>query len=247
MADTIEVLDSNDVLRGVLAGAVASTQPNVTIIWADQSDAEEHATRTAFNSTTVVSFLAGATVKRLVKKVIVYNGDTAAVTLTLDTYHDGATQRIHCKTTIQTGETFVFDANGVKVFTTAGALRQTDTALGSTSVAVTATADGTGTGTIPEGGMDMFAAVTSASADNIVILPAPTPGRKVTLHVAATGYELRSSSPTTIAINGGTGSAAESAIGANTTVYAVCGSATSWKAWQSGSDGTLAATQAAAP
>lgn len=115
------------------------------------------------------------------------------------------------------------------------------------SVARTATLDGLTTGIIADAGVHQFITVTSANANNIIVLPTPTPGTIVFLHVAATGYELRTSSPTTIGINGGTGSGAESAIGANTTVMMICATATSWKGLQLGSDGTLAKVEVAAP
>lgn len=88
--------------------------------------------------------------------------------------------------------------------------------------------------------------VTSANADHIVILPAPVVGKQLVIDVGATGFELRSSSPTTIAINGGTGSGAESAIAANSTCFLTCISATAWKGFKQASDGTLAAIEAAA-
>lgn len=90
----------------------------------------------------------------------------------------------------------------------------------------TATADGTGTGTISA--TSTFVTVTCDNADKIIVLPAPTPGREVWLQNAGTGYELRSSAPATVGINGGTGSNVESAIGANITVHCKCVSATAW-------------------
>ena len=113
------------------------------------------------------------------------------------------------------------------------------------TTARTATADGTGTGTIAAAGMIQFVTVTSANAAHIVVLPTPTPGTIVILRNGATGYELRSSAPATVAINGGTGASAESAIAASTMVIAVCTSATTWQAI--GLAGTtLAAVEAAA-
>jgi hypothetical protein len=114
------------------------------------------------------------------------------------------------------------------------------------AIARTASADGLTTGLIADGPLLQFISVTSASANNIITLPTPTPGTIVVLHVAATGYELRTSDPETIAINGGTEAGAESAIGANTTAILVCATATSWKGLQMGSDGTLAQVEAAA-
>lgn len=87
---------------------------------------------------------------------------------------------------------------------------------------------------------------TWGAADNILILPTPVPGKIVIIAGAATGGELRSSSPSTIAINGGTGASAESAVAANQMVVAICESATSWKALTIAGNGTLAGLEAAA-
>jgi hypothetical protein len=113
------------------------------------------------------------------------------------------------------------------------------------AIARTATADGLTTGTIASGPTLQFITVTSADANHIVVLPAPTPGSIVILGNGATGYELRTSTPASIAINGGTGASAESAIAASSLVIAVCTSATTWQAI--GLAGTtLAAVEAAA-
>jgi len=111
-----------------------------------------------------------------------------------------------------------------------------------TPLARTATADGTGTGTVTDG--YAWVTVTSADANNIIVLPTPTPGTIVILTVGATGYELRSSAPATVAINGGSGASAESAIPANSTVIAFCETATSWRAIQIGT-ATAAGVEAA--
>lgn len=112
-------------------------------------------------------------------------------------------------------------------------------------VAVTATSDGLTTGTIADKGLLQFVTVTSGNATHIVVLPAPVPGTVVILANGATGYELRTSAPGTISINGGAGSNAESAIAANTMVIAVCTSATTWQAIGIAA-ATLAAVEAAA-
>ena len=113
------------------------------------------------------------------------------------------------------------------------------------AAARTATADGSGTGTIADAGMLQFVTVTSDDANKIVKLPTPTPGTIVVLRNGATGYELRSSAPATVAINGGTGASAGSAIAANTMVVAICTTATTWQAISLVGT-TLAAVEAAA-
>lgn len=113
------------------------------------------------------------------------------------------------------------------------------------TVAATATETGATTGTIAAAGLLQFVTVTSANANHIIILPAPVPGTIVILRNGATGYELRTSAPATVAINGGAEANAESAIAANTMVIAVCTTATTWQAI--GLAGTtLAAVEAAA-
>lgn len=118
--------------------------------------------------------------------------------------------------------------------------------MGGASVARTATADGLTTGTIADGGVMQFVTVTSADANHIIVLPTPTPGTIVIMANGATGYEIRSSAPTTVLINDGTGGAAvESAIAASTLVIAVCKTATAWAAFSLVGT-TLAAVEAAA-
>lgn len=114
-----------------------------------------------------------------------------------------------------------------------------------TNAARTATADGTGTGTIAAAGLIQFIPVTVDDANKIIVLPSPTPGTIVILKNGGTGYELRTSAPATISINGGAGANAESAIPANAMVIAICTSATTWQAIQLAGT-TLAAVEAAA-
>lgn len=114
------------------------------------------------------------------------------------------------------------------------------------AVARTATADGLTTGTIAAGGCLQKITVTVSDANHIIILPTPTPGTLVILTNGATGYELRSSTPASIAINGGTGASAESAIAASSVVFAYCVSATDWRCYFMDADGDLAKVEAAA-
>jgi len=113
------------------------------------------------------------------------------------------------------------------------------------SEALIPTVAGDGTGQV---GDDItFATVTSANANHIITLPAPVVGRKITLVNGATGYELRSSDPATIGINGGVGANAESAIGANLVVKLECVSLTNWIGSTVTSAGVVGVVQVAAP
>ena len=113
------------------------------------------------------------------------------------------------------------------------------------SQAVVPTAAGLTTGTILPG--TSYGTVTSAGVNDIAILPAPVPGTKLTLQVGGTGFELRSSAPATVGINGGTGVNAESAIPANVTLRLECVSPTNWIAELLSSAGVRTVAEVAAP
>jgi hypothetical protein len=114
-----------------------------------------------------------------------------------------------------------------------------------TTVSRTTTSDGTGTGTIADAGLLQFVNVTSGGTSTILKLPTPTPGTLVMLGAAGTAFELRSSAPSTVGINGGSGSNAESAIAADTVVFALCDAATSWTAFSMIAGTTFGAVEAA--
>lgn len=111
------------------------------------------------------------------------------------------------------------------------------------AVALSASESGT---VIPEDRFIQIVIPTWGNANNILILPSPVPGRIVIVAGAATGGELRSSNPAVIAINGGVGENAESAVAANQMVVAICESSSSWKAFTIAGNGTLAGLEAAA-
>ena len=90
-----------------------------------------------------------------------------------------------------------------------------------------------------------FVSVTSGNSDHIVVLPAPVVGNIIHIHVGANGCELRSSTPASIAINGGAGGAAESALPANSLTICICVEATKWFAFEIAANGTPSATEAA--
>ena len=93
-------------------------------------------------------------------------------------------------------------------------------------VAITANADGLTTAIVPNG--NCFVTVTSANSTDLVTLPAPIPGTVVWFKVGANGFKLRSNAPATVAINGGTGASASSAVATTITLRLICVSATQW-------------------
>lgn len=120
-------------------------------------------------------------------------------------------------------------------------------AIGNASVtnqAATSTTDGLTTGIIDPSSSHVT--VTSSSGSNIVTLPAPVVGKKITIDVGANGFKLQTTAPATIGINGGTGASAKSTIAASSTLYMICVSATSWKGYFLDADSDVAKVPAAA-
>jgi len=95
--------------------------------------------------------------------------------------------------------------------------------------AATATSDGSGTGTIPDN-VSLITVANGGDVNNIIILPTPVVGKSIRLIAISGNYELRSTDPATIAINGGTDTNAESAVNAiaNSTTDCICGPTTSY-------------------
>ena len=161
-----------------------------------------------------------------------------SITITPDANADGGTTEAF-KVAKDTGTTkFTVTEDG-----------QCTVALGvqCTAVAHTATDDGTGTGTIAAG-TSVVSVNANSDANHIIILPAPVVGNIIHLiETSTTGYELRSSTPASIGINGGTASNGESAIaGAITYIKCVCVSSTNWICSQFDADGDETKVEAAA-
>tara|TARA_Y100000310_G_scaffold140352_2_gene139790 strand:- start:1402 stop:1950 length:549 start_codon:yes stop_codon:yes gene_type:complete len=128
-----------------------------------------------------------------------------------------------------------------------GATTQT---VGCQSAAVSRvpTVDGTGTGLIADG-TSMVVVTDGADANTWLTLPTPTPGNIVWLMTSgeSTGFEIRSSAPATVGINGGTGAGVESAVAAAITlIRCVCVSATEWICSQFDADGDESKLEVAA-
>lgn len=122
-------------------------------------------------------------------------------------------------------------------------LLKTFSEVGAGRVPLTASAAGT---LMPDNRFLMLVEPLWVNSSNVLVLPPPVPGRIVILAGAATGGDLRSSNPATIAINGGSGAGVKSAVAANQMVVAICESMTSWKAFTIAGNGTLAGLPAAA-
>lgn len=105
--------------------------------------------------------------------------------------------------------------------------------------------DGAGTGTIADG--TTFVTVEgTTNADQIIVLPTASTGSVVWLYCNSTGFELRTPTPASIAINSGSGTNAESAIPANTLIRMTCVSTTNWVGFAQYHNGSMFIVEKAA-
>ncbi len=118
-----------------------------------------------------------------------------------------------------------------------------------TNVTFTAVASPGATGassTISDAANIVVASSDAADANSIIVLPTAYAGKELRIITGATGLELRSPSTTTISINGGTGSAAESALAANSMYELNAFSTTAWRGSSITSTGQVLALEVAA-
>ena len=201
-------------------------------------DASDNMTLTAADNVTVQSSTADGL-------VTLYSAHTAGVAFHIDANANAASE-VQIDAGILdidvTGAATV-DADSI---TLTGAVTAA-TGVQSSAVARTATDDGSGNGTIAAG-TSVVLVDADSDANHIIVLPAPVVGNIITIiENGTTGYELRTSTPASIGINGGTGANAESAIaGAITYIRCVCVSSTSWIATQFDADGDESKVEAAA-
>jgi len=143
----ILVLDSTTKsLVVAMAGAAATTNPDFTAAWADDTGTvfTEGATDGALNGTSSVTLVAApaSSTRRVIKNVTIQNRDTAAVTLTIS-YNNNSTLRQVAKVTLNVGDTWTTDGT----FDTNGSLKQTIGTVNVSTVTGTLPVANGGTGT----------------------------------------------------------------------------------------------------
>lgn len=192
-------------LQAVLGGS-PTTEPSFVVGWFAHGPARDDYGQNdgALDGTTAVDIAPApgpGAPERVVQSVTVHNLDSASATVTIQLDNDG-TSRTIIKAVLASGEQLTYDAStGWRVLGTDGSLRTQDAYAASVvsyangaqdhgNEARTATGDGLTTGLITQGTKNVT--VTSASADNIVNLPAAVVGDVINLIVGANGCELRS-------------------------------------------------------
>ena len=97
---------------------------------------------------------------------------------------------------------------------------------------VEATADGLTTGTIADNLAEMSEVIdvdgVTGQVNHWITLPTPTPGKKLLLLGGGFQYELRSSTPATVKINGVGVANNELAVAASQALECICYNATNW-------------------
>jgi hypothetical protein len=114
-------------LRAVLNAAHTVTPLRCVSTWADETDTThvEGNTWISTNGTTPIELVPapGASTRRVVRSISIFNGDTATKTVTVSAY-DGTTDFTLVSIALGVGERLEFAANGWTVYNSAGAVKQ---------------------------------------------------------------------------------------------------------------------------
>lgn len=145
----------NTSLEVVLSGAVATTQPQVTVCYSTKTSTAYTGAKTTIttNDTTNVTIVSAPVSGAIVDVdfIEVFNRDTASVTVTIQ-YNVSSTRTIINKTTLLTDEALCYThAGGWKAFTSTGALKTSLAGIGSGTVTSVDVSGGT-TGLTTSGG-----------------------------------------------------------------------------------------------
>jgi hypothetical protein len=132
----IALLNSGDYLTAVLSGAAATTNPTYSVIW--ESAGGEGQELGSLTGATAKTTITAAAEKRKVKSIQIYNGDTAAVTVTLAKVSSGTSVTLFART-LNVGATLRYTAEGIEV-------TDTDTPSGAGTAATNVTATEVGYG-----------------------------------------------------------------------------------------------------
>ena len=120
---TISILSSStEYLKAVLAAAVATTEPNYSIIWEDTANNPSISYQEvgALTSDTLKTLLSGGTSPKKIKSLEVYNGDSASVSITVSKYVVSTGYTL-VNVTIPAGGTLRWNQErGIEVLSTSG-------------------------------------------------------------------------------------------------------------------------------
>lgn len=127
------ILSPNDSVTAVMSGAAAATNPYYHATWQTPGSAPTQTTGSLAGTTAVTVAAAPHSGQRTLNELIVYNADTAAVTVTVAKVVSGTSYTV-AKATLQTLDTLLLDADGIAVVDSNGQLKQTATST--TTVAI---------------------------------------------------------------------------------------------------------------
>lgn len=121
------LLSPNDSLTAVMSGAAATTNPYYHATWADSAGGMATQTTGSLSGATAVTAVAAPPAgQRTVSELVIYNVDTAAVTVTVSKVVSGTSYTLSV-VTLQTLDTLMVDADGISVMDSSGQLKQTAT------------------------------------------------------------------------------------------------------------------------
>lgn len=119
----LAVLSPNESLTAVMSGAAATTNPTYFSNWREAGSQFSNSPVGSLSGATAATLVsAPASGQRQIESVQIFNGDTAAVTVTISKVVSGTSTTL-TTITLEVGDTLRYDANGVDVVDSSGQSR----------------------------------------------------------------------------------------------------------------------------
>jgi hypothetical protein len=238
LAQVTTLRTTGDSITAVLSGAAATTNPTISVTYRINQGQGIASGISRTNGATPVPVLSGqANGLVLVDQLIVYNADTAAVTLTLNKISSAVTYQIQ-SVTIPSLATFTWNReHGIRLTDNNGqALSTLSSGLMSTSIGASTAAAGTTTtdaGVLPAGTATTYPTTAANGTTGVRINAADkVTGRMLFIGNGVSNQILKVYAPSGGTINGAAGDAAFSSVsGKGVVIQCLNSAANTWLAW----------------
>lgn len=118
-------LQYGDSVKAVLSGAITTTNPTYSVNYTDLNNKATGTSSGSLAGVTLTTLQTTTTTPYRVDSISIYNGDTAAVTVTLSHVTNAGTTKTLTAKTLAVGDTLVIDDNGLVVTDSSGQVRST--------------------------------------------------------------------------------------------------------------------------
>lgn len=128
----LAVLNPDETVTAVMSGAAATTNPTYQVLWGETGSPTTNHSQGSLNGSSAVTLVSSKTAgTREVERVILYNGDTASVTVTIAKTSGGTSYPL-AKVALPVGAMLRVSGDGISVIDSSGQSLQSSAGAGGT-------------------------------------------------------------------------------------------------------------------